>query len=41
MANEYVSDPNKYVKLNQKVNVKVVEIDTVRNRIQLSLKDIN
>lgn len=41
MANEYVSDPNKYVKLNQKVNVKIVEIDKVRKRIQLSLKDID
>jgi len=40
MANEYVSDPNEHVKLNQKVNVKVVDIDKVRNRIQLSLKDV-
>lgn len=41
MANEFVSDPNKYVKLNQKVDVKVVDIDKVRNRIQLSLKDLD
>lgn len=41
MANEFVSDPNKYVKLNQKVNVKVVEIDKLRKRIQLSLKDVD
>ncbi len=40
MANEFVSDPNKYVKLNQKVNVSIVEIDKVRKRIQLSLKDL-
>ncbi len=41
MANEFVSDPNEYVKLNQKVDVKVVDIDKVRNRIQLSLKDVD
>ncbi|MCD4731666.1 MAG: RNA-binding transcriptional accessory protein [Bacteroidales bacterium] len=40
MANEFVSDPNKYVKLNQKVNVKIVDIDKIRKRIQLSLKDV-
>jgi uncharacterized protein len=40
MANKFVSDPNQYVKLNQKVNVKVVDIDKVRQRIQLSLKDV-
>jgi uncharacterized protein len=41
MANEFVSDPNKYVKLNQKLKVKIVEVDTRRKRIQLSLKDID
>jgi uncharacterized protein len=41
MANEYVKDPNQYVKINQKVKVKVVEIDTHRKRIQLSLKDVD
>ena len=40
MADEFVKDPNEYVKLNQKVQVKVVNIDKVRNRIQLSLKDV-
>ncbi|MCD4684244.1 MAG: RNA-binding transcriptional accessory protein [Bacteroidales bacterium] len=40
MANKYVSDPNKYVKLNQKVEVKVIDIDKIRKRIQLSLKDV-
>jgi uncharacterized protein len=39
MANEYVRDPNQYVKLNQKVKVRVVNIDKIRKRIQLSLKD--
>ena len=41
MANKFVSDPNEYVKLNQKVNVKVVDIDKIRDRIQLSLKDVD
>jgi uncharacterized protein len=39
MADKYVSDPNQYVKLNQKVKVKVVEVDKVRGRIQLSMKE--
>jgi uncharacterized protein len=37
MANEFVKDPNKYVKLNQKLEAKIVSIDKVRKRIQLSL----
>ncbi len=41
MADKYVSDPGEYVKLNQKVKVKIVEVDKVRGRIQLSLKDMN
>lgn len=40
MADKYVSDPNEFVKLNQKLKVKVMEIDKVRGRIQLSLKDV-
>lgn len=41
MADRYVSDPNEFVKLNQKLKVKVVDIDHVRGRIQLSIKDLN
>ncbi len=41
MANEFVSDPNKYVKINEKVMVKVLDVDIARKRIQLSLKDMN
>lgn len=37
MANEFVKDPNKYVKLNQKLEAKIVSIDKIRQRIQLSL----
>ena len=40
MANEFVKDPHKYVKLNQKLKVKITTIDIPRKRIQLSLKDL-
>ena len=40
MANEYVRDPNQYVKLNQKLKVKIVGVDVSRKRIQLSMKDV-
>lgn len=39
MANKFIKDPNEVVKLNQKVNAKVIKIDKIRKRIQLSLKD--
>jgi len=38
MANKYIDDPSKVVKLNQQVKVKIIELDKVRKRIQLSLK---
>ena len=41
MANRYVRDPNEVVKLNQKVIVEIIEIDLERNRIQLSMKELN
>jgi uncharacterized protein len=41
MADKYVSDPSEHVKLNQKVKVKVVEVDKIRGRIQLSMKDMD
>lgn len=41
MADKYVKDPNTIVKLNQKVRVKVLEVDKDRKRIQLSLKNID
>ena len=40
MADKYIKDPNEIVKLNQKVRVKVLEVDKERRRIQLSLKNI-
>ena len=38
MANQYVSDPKTVVKVHQKVNVKVMEVDKIRKRIALSMK---
>ena len=39
LANKFVADPNEVVKLNQKVNVTVLEVDAARKRISLSMKD--
>ena len=38
MADRYVDDPSKVVKLHQHVMVRVLSVDLVRKRIQLSLK---
>jgi len=38
MANHYVSDPKTVVKVSQKVKVTVLEVDTARKRIALSMK---
>ena len=38
LANHFVSDPKMVVKVYQKVNVKVVEVDKARKRIALSMK---
>ena len=40
LADKYVKDPNTIVKLNQKVRVKVLEVDKERKRIQLSMKNV-
>jgi len=40
LADKFVKDPNTVVKLNQKVSVKVIEIDKERKRIQLSMKNV-
>jgi len=39
MADQYISDPHKVLKVGQIVKVKVLEIDIARNRIQLSMKN--
>ncbi len=38
IANRYISDPGEALKLGQKVNVKVLEVDVARKRIALSIK---
>ncbi len=38
LADRFVSDPNEVVKLQQKVKVKVLEVDESRKRIQMSMK---
>lgn len=38
MADKYISNPNEVVSLNQKVTVRVLEIDYERKRIALSMK---
>ena len=40
LANQFIKDPNTVVHLNQKVKVKVLEIDKERKRIQLSMKGV-
>lgn len=38
IANRYISDPSEALKLNDKVQVKVLEVDAARKRIALSIK---
>ena len=38
MADKFIENPNEVVKLQQKVQVKVTDVDISRNRIQLSIK---
>ena len=38
LADRYVSDPNQVVKVHQQVTVRVLEVDTTRKRIALSMK---
>lgn len=40
ITNRFISDPSEVLSINQKVNVKVMQIDTDRKRIALSMKDI-
>jgi uncharacterized protein len=41
MADKFVSDPSEHVKLNQKLKVRIVEVDKIRGRIQLSMKEMD
>lgn len=38
MAHRYISDPSEVLKLNQQVQVKVLEVEAARSRISLSIK---
>ena len=40
IADAFVNDPADFLKVNQKVKVKVVDIDKERKRISLSIKDV-
>ncbi|MFH2094446.1 MAG: Tex family protein [Bacteroidota bacterium] len=40
ICNEFIKNPADVVSLHQHVQVKIVEVDVVRKRIQLSMKDI-
>jgi uncharacterized protein len=40
MAGKFVRDPKEVVKINQKVMVKVLEVDKDRKRVGLSMKDV-
>lgn len=40
ITGRYISDPSQVLKLNQKVKVKVLEVDIPRKRISLSMKDV-
>ena len=39
LSHKFIKSPHEVVKINQKVNVKVIDIDIDRKRISLSLKD--
>ncbi len=41
LARRYVKDPTEVVKLHQQVQVKVIEVDTRRHRIALSMKQVD
>jgi uncharacterized protein len=41
LANAFVSNPSDVVKLNQKVKVKVLQVEVARKRINLSMKEVD
>ncbi|MBL7814637.1 MAG: RNA-binding transcriptional accessory protein [Saprospiraceae bacterium] len=40
MSNRFIKNPNEVVKLRQEVEVKVMEVDALRKRVTLSMKDV-
>ncbi len=41
LADTFVKDPSQFVKVRQEVRVRVLEVDTARKRISLSMKNLN
>ncbi len=41
IANKFISDPSEYLRINQQVMVKVLDVDIERKRISLSMKDVD
>lgn len=41
LANRFVKNPNEIVKLQQQVQVKIIELDITRKRIMLSMKELS
>ncbi len=41
IANEFVQNPSDYLSVNQQLRVKILEVDKVRKRIGLSLRDVD
>lgn len=41
LADQFVSNPHEFVKLNQKVQIKVLKVDLQRKRLQFSMKNVN
>lgn len=41
LANRFIKNPNEIVKLQQQVQVKIIELDIARKRIMLSMKDLS
>jgi uncharacterized protein len=39
ITDRYIKDPSEVLKLDQKIMVRVVEVDIERKRIQLSMKE--
>ena len=40
ITNRYITDPSTVLKLHQHVEVRIVDVDRQRKRIQLSMKDL-
>lgn len=41
IANRFVQNPSDYLSVNQQLRVKILEVDTARKRISLSLRDLD